>query len=198
MRKKGGAGRPAGPHAFPEVLTAAQGGAPWAVEVLYRAHHPALLRYLRARLPATAEDLASQVWLEVAGALPRFSGDEQAFCGFLFTVAGRRLANERRRMGRRKEDSSAVSPEPPPAPDVESTVLDRMDGDAAAALVVDLLPAAQADVVLLRVLGGLDVDEVAAALGRRPGTVRVLQHRALKRLAEHLGGDDRLSDPHRL
>ena len=41
----------------------------------------------------------------------------------------------------------------------------------------------QADVVLLRVLAGLDVDQVAEILGKRPGTVRVLQHKALRRLA---------------
>jgi RNA polymerase sigma-70 factor (ECF subfamily) len=51
---------------------------------------------------------------------------------------------------------------------------------------VDLLPADQAEVVLLRVVGGLDVAVVAQLTGRRPGTVRVIQHRALKRLAKEL------------
>ena len=36
--------------------------------------------------------------------------------------------------------------------------------------------------VLLRVIGGLSVEHVAELLGKRPGTIRVLQHRALKRL----------------
>jgi RNA polymerase sigma-70 factor (ECF subfamily) len=43
----------------------------------------------------------------------------------------------------------------------------------------------QADVVLLRVLVGLDVEQVANVLGKRPATVRVLQHKALRRLAAH-------------
>jgi RNA polymerase sigma-70 factor (ECF subfamily) len=41
-------------------------------------------------------------------------------------------------------------------------------------------------VVLLRILGDLSVRDVAAVMGKRPGTVRVLQHRALRRLAQQL------------
>jgi len=48
------------------------------------------------------------------------------------------------------------------------------------------LSADQAEVVLLRVLGGLGVEQVAELVGKRPGTVRVLQHRALRRLHAEL------------
>jgi RNA polymerase sigma-70 factor (ECF subfamily) len=41
-------------------------------------------------------------------------------------------------------------------------------------------------VVLLRVVAGLDVTEVARIVGKRPGAVRVLAHRGLRRLAEQL------------
>ena len=44
----------------------------------------------------------------------------------------------------------------------------------------------QAEVVLLRVIGGLSVEQVAEIMDRRPGSVRVLQHRALKRLHAEL------------
>ena len=50
-------------------------------------------------------------------------------------------------------------------------------------------PRDQAEVILLRVVGGLDVGEVAAIVGKRPGTVRVLQHRGLRRLAEEIARD---------
>jgi RNA polymerase sigma-70 factor (ECF subfamily) len=48
------------------------------------------------------------------------------------------------------------------------------------------LPPAQAEVVLLRVVGDLSVDDVAAIVGRKPGAVRALQHRALQRLAREV------------
>jgi RNA polymerase sigma-70 factor (ECF subfamily) len=46
--------------------------------------------------------------------------------------------------------------------------------------------------VLLRVVAGLEVAQVAAITGKRPGNVRVLTHRALRRLAERLAADTRV------
>jgi len=57
------------------------------------------------------------------------------------------------------------------------------EADEAARRVAALLAPDQANVVLLRVLGGFSVQQVASILGKRPGTVRVLQHKALRRLA---------------
>jgi RNA polymerase sigma-70 factor, ECF subfamily len=54
---------------------------------------------------------------------------------------------------------------------------------------VSRLPGEQADVVLLRVVAGLDAAEVGRIIGKSPGAVRVIQHRALRRLAELLEED---------
>jgi RNA polymerase sigma-70 factor (ECF subfamily) len=45
------------------------------------------------------------------------------------------------------------------------------------------LPPDQAEAILLRVVAGLDVAQVADVMGRSPGAVRVLTHRGLKTLA---------------
>jgi len=60
--------------------------------------------------------------------------------------------------------------------------MENLSTEAALAMIATL-PADQSEVVLLRVLGGLSVKDVAAIIGKRPGTVRVIQHRALERLA---------------
>lgn len=62
----------------------------------------------------------------------------------------------------------------------------------AALAAVATLPPDQAEAIVLRVLAGLEVDRVAAIMGKRPGTVRVLTHRGLCRLAERLGAAARL------
>ena len=62
----------------------------------------------------------------------------------------------------------------------------------AALAVVATLPADQAEAVVLRVVAGLDVERVASIMDKRPGTVRVLTHRGLRRLAERLGADPRM------
>jgi RNA polymerase sigma-70 factor (ECF subfamily) len=67
--------------------------------------------------------------------------------------------------------------------DPEATALATVSASEAAAVITAVLSPDQADVVLLRILAGLDVNEVATILGKRPGTVRVLQHKALQRLA---------------
>lgn len=46
----------------------------------------------------------------------------------------------------------------------------------------DRLPAQDRELLELRVLAGLDANSVGSVLGRRPGTVRVAQSRALRRL----------------
>lgn len=174
-------------EAFASTLAAAQAGAEWAVADLYRAHNPRVLRYLRAQEPREFADIASDTWLDAARNLHTFTGDEDAFAGWLFTITRRRLTDHRRKRRRRPVD---------PAPDTafvglisasaETAALSGALGDQDSRRIVELLPPDQAEVVLLRVVAGLDVDVVATMTGRRPGTVRVMQHRALKRLAKEL------------
>jgi RNA polymerase sigma-70 factor (ECF subfamily) len=170
---------------FQTVLAAAQAGAEWALEVLYRDLNPALVRYLAAQAPGVAEDLASETWLGAARRLTSFRGDEKAFRAWLFTIAYHRLVEHWRQLHRRPSVSlDPVGMAEYSAPDdPEGEVVDAAIAVAAARRIAELLSPAQAEVVLLRVLAGLDVDQVATVLNKRPGAVRVLQHKALRNLA---------------
>src|SRR5437660_12828331 len=90
--------------AFDDVLAAAQTGAGWAIAILYRDLQPALLRYLQAKAPGEAEDLASDVWLAAAPKLNSFQGDEVGFRSWIFTIANRRVIDQVRRSARRQTD----------------------------------------------------------------------------------------------
>jgi RNA polymerase sigma-70 factor (ECF subfamily) len=163
----------------------ARNGAEWALSVLYRNLQPALIRYLYAHEPVDADDLASETWLDVAGGLHRFEGEEAAFRRWLFTIARRRLIDLRRTRARRRTSPlpNESLPDAQTPVDGEEAVVMAASTHAALARIVSL-PRDQAEVIFLRVLADLDVNDVAAILGKRPGTVRVLQHRALKRLAD--------------
>ena len=143
---------------------------------------------MRGRTGDDADDIASETWLAAARGLRGFEGDANAFRAWLFTIARNRLIDERRRSKRRpvlaseQPTAELVAVEPSP----EDTVVAAHAGDEAARRIVALLPADQADVILLRVVAGLSVDEVSAITGKRPGTVRVLQSRGLKRLQNYL------------
>src|SRR5262245_54050777 len=89
---------------FARVLAAAQLGEEWALARLLQSLQPAVLRYIAARAPWDAEDVAAQVWIETAQALVAFEGDERQFRSFVFTIAHRRMLNSRRRRGRQRVD----------------------------------------------------------------------------------------------
>lgn len=174
---------------FDMVLAAARVGNHRAIGLLFREHQPPLLRYLRAREPAAADDVAADVWHGVLRTLGRFEGDEVAFRSWLFTIARRRLADHRRRMGRRRErlgPDTDLDRVPDPS-DPAEVVLSEIGSDEASRQIAAHLTPEQADVVLLRVVADLPVAEVARILGRSEGAVRVIQHRALQRLAQVLG-----------
>jgi RNA polymerase sigma-70 factor (ECF subfamily) len=172
---------------FPALLVAAQGGDEQAFAVLWRDLQPAVLRFFRVAVGEAAEDLAADIWVSVIGGLGRFRGDERAFRAWVFTVARHRAIDWRRQAGRRPTSVSIELLTEPSAPDDPvAAVLEAQSTRAALALVAEL-PADQAEVVALRVLGGLDVAEVARITGKRPGAVRVLAHRGLRRLAQRLG-----------
>ena len=179
---------------FDGIFAAARLGEEWAVAAIWRDLHPRLLRYLRVTVPGGGvEDLASDVWLEVASGMGRFAGDRQAFLRWTFTICRRRVIDAGRREARRRTDPVAPEVLELHAPKVDGELEGRLALDAALAH-LSRLPRDQAEVILLRVVVGLDADSVGEILGRRPGTVRVLQHRGLERLAAVLV-DERVTKP---
>jgi RNA polymerase sigma-70 factor, ECF subfamily len=173
---------------FERVLADAQGGNEDQFAVLWRDANPALLRYLRVLAPEGAEDIAAETWVHVVRGLTRFTGDEAAWRAWLFTTARRRLLDQARMRRRHPaEPLDEVAPaELPRTADTAQIALDNLATDAAVALVAQL-PPLQADVIMLRVVAGLDTDAVAGILGKSPGNVRVMAHRGLKRLEAMLG-----------
>jgi len=172
---------------FEAVLQRAAAGDSSAFASLWRDCQPMLLRYLTALAGNDAEDVASETWLEMASAISRFQGDEHGFHSLLVTIGRRRAIDRTRRMGRRPErlvgdlgllDTVA-------AQNTEELAAERFGTEQALRL-VSLLPSDQAELVLLRVVVGLEPAEIARIVGRTPGSVRVSVHRGLRTLAEHI------------
>jgi RNA polymerase sigma-70 factor (ECF subfamily) len=168
---------------FAQVLAEAQGGSEDQFAVLWRDANPALLRYLRVLAPENAEDIAAETWVHVVRGLPRFIGDEAAWRAWLFTTARRRLIDQvRLRKRHPAEPLEEISPaEVPSTPDTAQIALDNLATQDALALLKHL-PRLQADVIMLRVVAGLDTDAVATILGKSPGNIRVMAHRGLRKL----------------
>ena len=176
------------PPECPEVaLSGAAQGDEAAIAALYRAFNPALLRYLRHHVGRVAEDVASDVWLLLAPQLAGFDGGVGRFRALMFTIARRRVIDEYRRNGRQTptvsfDEEYAEAFDQADASDTEAEAISRLTAQSAVEALVRGLPEDQAEIVLLRVLGDLDVEQVADIVGKSPGAVRVAQHRALQRL----------------
>ena len=171
---------------FASTLAAARRGDRRALTDLYRAFQPRILRYLLTQEPKEGEDLASEVWLDIAAGLNRFEGTESDLLCWIFTIARRRLIDHRRARARRRTDPVNIETLALPSEEFDPTSSLEY-GEALSCL--GLLPREWAEIVLLRVVGGLDSAEVAAITGRKAGTVRVIQKRALEQLAELLSSD---------
>lgn len=168
--------------AFDEILNAAKGGGEWAWERLFDSVAAQLRGYLAAQGAAEPDDLTSQVLLGLVSGIGDFDGDERRFRSWVFVMAHHRLIDERRR-GRKHDDLRARLAAPASTPPADSDIGERLDESGWAERLAKLTDD-QRSVVLLRVIAGLSAEETARVMGKRPGAVRVLQHRALQRLRE--------------
>lgn len=176
---------------FDQVLAAAQRSAGWALTRLYEALAPAVAGYLRAQGVSDFEDVTNEVFVVVLGRVQSFSGGETQFRSWVFTIAYRRVVDARRTTERRPEvqslDAGALDGDKGCQVSVsaEDAALQGMD-TARIQRLLGVLSPDQRDVVALRILGDLSVDDVAAVVGKQPGAVKALQRRALAALRRTL------------
>lgn len=166
-------------HTFPQTLEAARLGADWAWAMLYDELAPALLGYARGRRVSDPEDVIGEVFLQVVRDLHRFEGDAGAFRAWVFAIAHHRLLDAQRRIARRPVvlmpdlDYGTGS-----SPSGEDETLGKL-AERGVRRIIEQLPPDQRDVLLLRVLADLTVEQAAAVMGKSPAAVKALQRRGL-------------------
>ena len=179
---------------FDSVLTAAQADAGWAYTRLYRDLSSQVFGYFKLQgcPPGDAEDLTSEVFLSAFSGIRNFRGGQAQFRSWVFTIAHRRLADQRRRWGRRPvvdggwDDMATVAAG---RIGVEDDALAHLGEERVRALCATL-SADQRDVLLLRLVSALTVEEVAAVVDKTEGAVKALQRRglsAIRRILERQG-----------
>jgi RNA polymerase sigma-70 factor (ECF subfamily) len=170
------------------LVAAAREGDSAAVEELLGRLRPGIVRYCRARLGrrdgsyGSSDDVAQEVCVAVLTALPRFVDQGRPFAAFVYGIAGHKVADAQRASFRDRSDATDTLPEiADQSPGPEDAAVAAAEAETARAL-LDQLPEAQRELLLLRVIAGLSAEETGAALDMTPGAVRVAQHRALARL----------------
>jgi RNA polymerase sigma-70 factor (ECF subfamily) len=176
---------------FDEVLTSAKAGFPSAFELLFRQLGRPLAAYFRTQGAADPAGSVNDVLLRVFRGLDRFEGDEPGFRAWVFTIARNSLVDERRKARRRvsilpMEPAEDLLPEEPGS---EEGALARLGTRDAVEVIQGLVPD-QREVLLLRILADLTVEQVAAVTGKRPGAVKALQRRGLAAIRRKVAGGE--------
>lgn len=167
-----------------ETLSAARAGKPEALRSIYEVLAPAILAYLAGKGCEDPEALTQEVFLSVFGKLPSLTGGLSGLRTFAFSVAHARMVDDARRRERQPLMAQFHH-----AADVrisasaEETVLES--GAGVAVLLHGLTPRQQ-EVLLLRVVADLSIEETAKIMGSSEGAVKQLQGRALKVLKDRL------------
>jgi RNA polymerase sigma-70 factor (ECF subfamily) len=146
--------------------------------------------YLRTAGADDSEDVLSEVFLRVARGLRRFRGGDDDLRRWVFTIAHNCLMDEHRRRSRQHLFSRRLAAVGEPTVPAPNEPFDPVLRDALFQLTPD-----QREVVTLRFVADLAIEEVARITGRPVGAVKSLQHRALRALASALSTDSAGAKP---
>ncbi len=146
-----------------------------------------VVRYCRARMGdgiglQTAEDVAQDVLLAVCGALGRYRPGETAAMAFVYGIARNKVVDAFRAAGRDRSDPTESLPDAMsdgPSPETMAVTGSEI-GELRTML--EQLPAAHREVLVLRIAMQFSAEETARAVGSTSGAVRVTQHRAMAKL----------------
>jgi RNA polymerase sigma factor (sigma-70 family) len=167
-------------QSFAAALSAASAPGPGRSEAFEHVLRPLLFplrRYLRSHVGDAADDLVDDVLLATWEHIGRFAGTESQFRSWIFTIAHHRVVDEHRR--RREEQPLDRVASHPSRDDTEAEAISRVAEGELRRVLADLAPA-QRQVLLLRLVADLSVEQTAAVLGRSSGAVKALQHRAIE------------------
>lgn len=182
-------GLPAAEDGEAALIAAAIAGEANAFARLYDAHVPRVYRHIYYQVgnKQDAEDLTQQVFLKAWRAIKSYRVGRTPFIAWLLAVANNTVISHRRR----SRDESRIDIDPVARgrwADPEATTLAHLDRETVRRTILRLKPD-QRQVVLMRFMEHFDYAEIAAALGKSEGNVRVIQHRALAEMRRLLEGD---------
>lgn len=176
---------PVGQDEDAALAVRAAGGDVSAFGQLYDRHVDTIYRYVyyRVRDDAEAEDLTSDVFMRALKAIPRYE-PRQAFLAWLYRIARNAVIDRARRGNRQVPFEDALEhPTPDQVVEPDAQLLAHSDRDTLRNALKKLTPLQQ-EVLVLRFLHGYSTQEIASIVGKREGTVRGIQFRAIGALRQ--------------
>jgi RNA polymerase sigma-70 factor, ECF subfamily len=169
------------------LIRRAQALDPGALAELYDRHFDGIYRYLFTRLrhQADAEDFTEQVFLKMVDSIQRYRPRGVAFSSWLYRIAHNLLVDRYRRAGREALELTEQVQDGRPHAD-PATLAQNSEERRRLVEALRRLTPEQQQVITMRFIDNLNVDEIANLMGRRPGAIHSMQHRALASLNRFL------------
>jgi RNA polymerase sigma-70 factor, ECF subfamily len=169
------------------LIRRAQAFDPGALAELYDRHFSGIYRYCytRTRHQADAEDLTEQVFLKMVDSIQRYRPQGVGFSSWLYRIAHNLLVDRYRRSGREAMELTDQVRDGGPHAD-PAALLQRSEERRRVFDAIRQLTPEQQQVIIMRFIDGLEVEEIARLTRRRPGAIHSTQHRALASLARFL------------
>ena len=156
-----------------------------AFGVLYDRYVDAVYRYVfyRVRNEAEAEDVTSDVFMRALRAIPKYE-PRQAFLAWLYRIARNAVIDRSRRKAARQQVSFEDALAHPNADRVVNPDAGLLAGSDASVVRVAMqqLTPLQQEILVLRYVEGYDTKTISKLVGKRDGTIRGIEFRALSAL----------------
>ena len=154
---------------------------------LYDRHFQQIYRfvYSRVREQTAAEDVTSEVFIKALKAMPRYQDTGRPFAAWLYQIAVNAIADRYRsqRPSQPLEDFHDLSVAGP-ALEEEAAQRDEIRRIWA---IVEELPVQQRTALVLKFQEDMRIEDIAVAMGKTPGAVKLLIHRGVTSLRGQAG-----------
>jgi RNA polymerase sigma-70 factor (ECF subfamily) len=154
---------------------------------LYDRHFQQIYRfvYSRVREQTASEDVTSEVFIKALKAMPRYQDTGRPFAAWLYQIAVNAIADRYRtlRPAQPLDDFHDLSIAGP-ALEEQATQRDEIRRIWA---LVEALPGQQRIALVLKFQEDMKIEDIAVAMGKTPGAVKLLIHRGISRLRDEAG-----------
>jgi len=154
---------------------------------LYDRHFQQIYRfvYSRMREQTAAEDVTSEVFMKALKAIPRYQDTGRPFAAWLYQIAVNAIA-DRYRMQRPSQPLEDFHDLSVAGPALEDLAAHRDEVRRIWSL-VETLPHQQRTALVLKFQEDMKIEDIAVAMGKTPGAVKLLIHRGVSRLRDEAG-----------
>jgi RNA polymerase sigma-70 factor, ECF subfamily len=151
---------------------------------LYDRHFQQIYRfvYSRVREQTAAEDVTSEIFMKALKAMPRYQDTGRPFAAWLYQIAVNAIADRYRtlRPSQSIDDFHDLSVAGPALEDLAA----HRDELRRIWTLVEQLPGQQKTAMVLKFQEDMKIEDIAIAMGKSPGAVKLLIHRGVSRLRQ--------------